>query len=332
MATYGQASANTSSGFAANMKGNEMIRVLILGAGGMLGHKAWQLLRKECQVYGTFRHFDDRLRMTGIFDESRVVTGIDAWDLDSVRRALTDVQPDWVLNCIGIIKQREAVHDSKQAIYVNALFPHLLLELCKERNIRLIHISTDCVFSGSRGSYRESDPSDADDQYGRTKYLGELSSHGGLTLRTSIIGRDLFSDYSLIDWFLSQAGKQVRGYARAVYSGLSTAALTREIWTVISHYPALEGLYHVSSAPITKYDLLLMANRAFQADVTITRDETFVCDRSLDSERFWREVRSAPPSWQDMVNELAQDPTDYSGFHRLASLTTQTNNREAATV
>jgi dTDP-4-dehydrorhamnose reductase len=294
-----------------------MIRVLILGAGGMLGHKAWQVLGKHCKVYGTFRRFDERLRMTGIFDENRVVTGVDAWDLGSIRRALTETSPNWVINCIGIIKQLKAAQDPKQAIYVNALFPHLLAHECAERRVRLIDVSTDCVFSGRRGSYRESDVSDAEDLYGRTKYLGELSSPGCLTLRTSIIGRDLFSDHSLIDWFLSQAGSQVKGYARAIYSGLSTAALSREIWKVISQYPYLEGLYHVASAPITKYDLLQMTNKAFQAGVIIARDETYVCDRTLVSDRYWMVTKGQPPLWEDMVTELARNCTDYSRFRRL---------------
>jgi dTDP-4-dehydrorhamnose reductase len=295
-----------------------MTRVLILGTNGMLGHKAWQVLGRECRVYGTVRQFDPRLRMTGIFDESRIVTDVDAWELGSVRRALAETRPDWVLNCIGLIKQKEIAHHAKQAVYINALFPHLLAEICAENSCRLIHVSTDCVFSGRTGSYRETDQSDAEDYYGRTKFLGEVSSPGCLTLRTSIVGRDLFSDYSLIDWFLSQAGKQVKGYVRAKYSGFSTIALCREIWRIISLYPSLQGLYQVSSSPISKYDLLQMVNNAFQAKVAIVRDEDFVLDRSMLSERYWRQTNSQPPSWPDMVAEIAQDPTGYDEFRKLS--------------
>jgi dTDP-4-dehydrorhamnose reductase len=294
-----------------------MTQILILGAAGMLGHKAWQVLGRQFQVYGTVRQFDDRLRMTGIFDERRIVTDVDAWRLDSVRRAFAETRPDWVLNCVGIIKQRQLVYDTKQAIYINALFPHLLAEICAENGSRLIHISTDCVFSGRKGSYLETDPADAEDQYGRTKFLGEVSSPGCLTIRTSIVGRDLFSNYSLLDWFLSQAGKRVKGYTRAIYTGLTTAALSREIGRIISEFPSLEGLYQVSSAPISKSDLLQMVNAAFNSGITIDRDGDFVLDRSLLSNRYWQSTQSQAPSWQDMVSELSQDLTDYEGFRRL---------------
>ena len=296
-----------------------MTRVMILGAGGMLGHKAWQVLGNQCQVYGTVRTFDARLRATGIFDEARILSGVDAWNLDSVSQAIAHCRPDWVINCIGIVKQRAIVNDAKQAIYVNALFPHLVAELCAPLNIRVIQISTDCVFSGKKGSYRETDLTDAEDQYGRTKLLGELTGPHCLTLRTSIVGRDLFSNYSLIDWFLSCPDTEVRGYARALYSGLTTAALSREIGRVISSYPHLHGLYHVSSAPVTKYDLLGMVKTAFHAPVTIVRDETFISDRSMISDRYRRETRAAPPRWEDMIQEMAADPTGYERFRQALS-------------
>ena len=292
-----------------------MTRVLVLGGGGMLGHKAWQVFRAEGgDVFVTFRRFDKRLRDTGVFEESRVIEDVDAWELDTVRRAIAQVRPDWLLNCIGLIKQREEVQDPTQAIYVNALFPHLLGQACREVGARLIHVSTDCVFSGRRGPYRQTDPSDAEDLYGRTKYLGEVAGPGCLTIRTSIIGRDLFRDLSLVDWFLSQAGKQVRGYARTLYTGLTTTALSRGMWRVMAGHPHLEGLYQVSSAPITKFDLLVMLNEAFHTGTTILRDETEVCDRSLVSDTYWRETGGCPPSWSQMVTELAADSTDYERF------------------
>ncbi len=296
-----------------------MTRVLILGGGGMLGHKAWQVFRAQGgDVFVTFRHFDERLRATGMFEGSRVIEGVDAWELDTVQRAIAQARPDWILNCIGIIKQREEAKDPTQAVYVNALFPHLLGEACREAGARLIHVSTDCVFSGRRGPYRETDPSDAEDLYGRTKYLGEVPGPGSLTIRTSIIGRDLFRDLSLVDWFLSQAGKQVRGYARTLYTGLTTTALSRELWCLVSEQPSLEGLYQVASAPITKFDLLVMLNEAFHTETRIVRDETEVSDRSLVADRYWQETGGHRPSWTQMVAELAGDPTDYRRFRTLA--------------
>jgi dTDP-4-dehydrorhamnose reductase len=250
-----------------------------------------------------------------------VIEGVDAWELDTVRRAIAQVRPDWVLNCIGIIKQREEAQDPTQAIYVNALFPHLLGQACRQAGARLIHVSTDCVFSGRRGPYHETDPSDAEDLYGRTKYLGEVAGPGCLTIRTSIIGRDLLRSLSLVDWFLSQAGKEVRGYARVLYTGLTTTALSMELWRVMASYPHLEGLYQVSSAPITKFDLLVMLNEAFHTGTTILRDETEVSDRRLISDRYWRETAGRPPLWPKMVAELAADPTDYARFRRGSKVT-----------
>jgi len=295
-----------------------MTRVLVLGGGGMLGHKAWQVFRaRGGDVFVTFRRFDHRLRATTVFDESRIIEGVDAWELATVRRAIAEARPEWLLNCVGVIKQREEAKDPTQAIYVNALFPHLLGKLCRETGVRLIHVSTDCVFSGRHGPYRETDLSDAEDLYGRTKYLGEVPGPGSLTIRTSIIGRDLFRNLSLVDWFLSQAGKQIRGYARTLYTGLTTTALSREIWRVITEQPGLEGLYQVSATPITKFDLLVMLNEAFHTETQIARDESEVSDRSLVSDRYWRETRAQPPLWTHMIAELAGDPTDYRRFRAL---------------
>ncbi|PYO44884.1 MAG: NAD(P)-dependent oxidoreductase [Gemmatimonadetes bacterium] len=292
-----------------------MTRVLILGGGGMLGHKAWQVFRAQDEdVFVTFLHYDERLRATAVFEDSRVIPAVDAWKFDSIRGAIAQARPDWVLNCIGIIKQREEAKDPTQAIYVNALFPHLLSQTCSQIGVRLIHVSTDCVFSGRRGPYRETDPSDAEDLYGRTKYLGEVAGPGCLTIRTSIIGRGLFRDLSLVDWFLTQAGRQVRGYARTLYTGLTTAALSRELWRVVTEHPSLEGLYQVSSVPISKFDLLLMLNEAFHTGTRIVRDDTEVSDRSLVSDRYWQETGGHPPPWPEMIRELAADPTDYARF------------------
>lgn len=293
-----------------------MSRVLIFGGAGMLGHKAYQVLGGRHEVFATVQAFDGRLRATGIFDERRVVGGVDAWDLASVRKALRTVRPAWVLNCVGIIKQREAANDPTQAIYVNALFPHLLADACRDAGARLIHFSTDCVFSGRRGPYAESDVPDAEDLYGRTKCLGEIAGAECLTIRTSIIGRDLFADLSLVDWFLSQSGGEVRGYAKTLYTGLTTLALSSEVERIIDRFPTLNGLYHVSSEPVSKYDLLVLLNAAFRSGTTIQEDGTEISDRRLVSERYWRQTGSRPPSWPAMIAALAADATDYSAFRQ----------------
>jgi dTDP-4-dehydrorhamnose reductase len=295
------------------------MRVLIVGGAGMLGHKAFQVFSEHFDTMVTVRAFDDRLRSTGLFDEGRVIASVDATDVGSVRRALDAARPDCVVNCIGVIKQLEASRRPRTAIQVNALFPHILAELCAERGTRLIQISTDCVFSGRRGSYTEADSSDAEDLYGRSKYLGEVVNDGSLTLRTSMIGRELFTSVSLVDWFLSQRGGKVRGYTQAIYSGLTTMALSREMARIIAEYPTLSGLYHVSAEPIAKYDLLLLLRGAYGIDVEVEPYDAFHCDRSMRSDRYRDATGFRPQSWATMVEDMARDATPYDLFREVAA-------------
>ncbi|TMC55514.1 MAG: SDR family oxidoreductase, partial [Chloroflexi bacterium] len=247
-------------------------------------------------------------------DASYAIDDVDAWDMSSVRRTISKIRPDWVLNCIGIIKQLDEAKNAKATIYINALFPHLVCESAAEAGARVIQVSTDCVFSGNRGDYVEEDLPDAEDLYGRTKYLGEVTYDHALTLRTSIVGRDLFSNVSLIDWFLSQSQKRVRGYTQAIYTGLTTRALSEEIWRLMSQYDHLHGLYHVSSSKISKFDLLSLVNRLFKAGVALEPLDSVWCDRSLCSKRYQHDTHFVPPSWEQMVVAMANDTTPYQRF------------------
>jgi dTDP-4-dehydrorhamnose reductase len=208
---------------------------------------------------------------------------------------------------VGVIKQLPAAKAPIPSISINALFPHRLAQLCQACGARLVHVSTDCVFSGRKGRYTEDDPSDAEDLYGRTKFLGEVAGPGCLTLRTSIIGRELDRRTSLIEWFLSQRGRTVTGYARAIYTGLTTRALSELIGDILERHPDMSGLWHAASDPISKYDLLELVNRALSLGITLQRDESLVCDRSLDSTRLRKAIGYQPPSWPEMVRQLAGD-------------------------
>jgi len=219
---------------------------------------------------------------------------------DTVLRALDAVRPDLVVNCIGIVKQRPEAADPVASITVNSLFPHRLARACAEGGARLIHISTDCVFSGEAGSYRENDRPDAADLYGRTKLLGEVDAPGCVTLRTSLIGHELSGTHGLVEWFLSQRGT-VRGFARAVFSGFPTVEMARIVADRIIPDRRLSGLYHLSSAPVTKYDLLRQVAKEYGKRIRIERDEEFVCDRSLDSSRFRGATGYEPPGWPALV-------------------------------
>jgi dTDP-4-dehydrorhamnose reductase len=291
------------------------MRVLILGGSGMLGHKLWQTFSQRFDAFVTFRQPANQYVGYGIFDEARSIGGISATDI-AVTNALAQVQPQVVVNCIGIVKQDAAASDPLTSISINALFPHLLARICSAANARLIHISTDCVFSGRQGNYSEEAVSDAEDLYGRTKYLGEVSGQGCLTLRTSMIGRELKGTHGLVEWFLSQQGNNIRGFRRAIFSGFTTNALTRIIGDIIETHPNLEGVYNLAANPISKFDLLTLIKLKGDLKVDVEPDETFICDRSLNGERFHAATNFVPPSWSDMVDGIFNDSTPYDEIRR----------------
>lgn len=292
------------------------MKALILGGSGMLGHKIWQTFVPRFDTYVTFRGAAGEYRRFGIFDESRAIGEVAAEDFAGVARVFAAVQPAIVVNCVGIVKQDASAKDPFASISVNALFPHRLAQLGRAVGARLIHISTDCVFSGQKGNYLEDDKSDAEDLYGRTKYLGELSGPGCLTLRTSIVGRELAGSHGLVEWFYSQRGGRVRGFKNAIFSGFTTEALSRIIANIIEQHPSLEGVYNVASDPISKFDLLTLINESARLHINIEPDETFVCDRSLDGSRFRVATNFVPSAWSDMVTGLVNDPTPYDAIRR----------------
>lgn len=294
-----------------------MTRVLILGGGGMLGHKVFQVLSQRFELYATFQGFGGAWMEYPVYQQvehRRLYTGVNAIDLDSVIRTFAKVKPDVVINCIGIIKQLRAAKDPVLSLQLNSLFPHRLAELCEATSTRLFHVSTDCVFSGRRGNYTESDIPDPEDLYGRTKLLGEVDRSNCLTIRTSIIGRDFAKDHALLEWFLSQRGKRIKGYSRAIYTGLTTQALARIMADLIEYYPDLSGLYQVASEPINKYDLLVKIREAMDLPIEVEADESFVCDRSLSAARFIAATGYDIPTWDEMVRELATDETPYEAW------------------
>jgi dTDP-4-dehydrorhamnose reductase len=292
-------------------------KILILGGAGMLGHKLGQVTASRFNSCVTVRQTSPTQTYYGLFDSARVVSRVSAQDIDSVIRAIATVRPAVVVNCIGIVKQDRAAADPLLSISVNALFPHRLAQLCQASGARLIHISTDCVFSGRKGNYLETDIADAEDLYGRTKFLGEVDDENSLTLRTSMIGRELTSSNGLVEWFLSQEGRSVRGFKRAVFSGFTTRALAEIITKIINEHPDLHGIWHVAAEPINKFELLSLIKEQYRLKIEIEQDETFVCDRSLNAGRFWRKVEAAPPSWPTMIEEMSKDSTPYAELRRI---------------
>jgi dTDP-4-dehydrorhamnose reductase len=282
----------------------------------MLGHKLWQTLAGRFDIYVSMRQCPDSYAKYGIFDPERVIDRICIEDFDSIIRAIEAVHPEVLVNCIGIVKQIPVAKDPLVSISINALFPHRLARLCRASGARLIHISTDCVFSGRKGNYVEGDLADAEDLYGRTKFLGEVSYEGCLTIRTSMIGRELATSHGLVEWFLSQEGRTIKGYERAIFSGFTTIALSEVIVQVITEYPDISGIWHVASEPISKFELLSLVKRLYGLNIRIEPDETVVCDRSLNADRFRRATGLVPPKWEDMIQQMCKDTTPYSQIRK----------------
>lgn len=293
------------------------MRLLVLGAGGMLGHQLCRTLNDRFEIWGTFRGDPEEFEAFNLIPEERTIGHVDARDIQTVQRALEQAKPDAVINGIGIVKQRDESKQSVPSIHVNALFPHQLADLCADDGIRVLQISTDCVFSGMRGNYTEIDIPDPGDLYGRTKLLGELHRPGTLTLRTSIIGWQLRTYSSLLGWFASQREHRIKGYRHAIYSGFSTTVLSNLIGDILETRKDLAGLYHVASAPISKFDLLMRLREATGwKDIIIDPDENFFCDRSLIGTRFSAATGWMSPSWDDMIAGLADEWPTYEKWNR----------------
>lgn len=280
------------------------MKILILGASGMLGNAMMRVMAEtgEHDVRGTARagavkrHFSAQL-------SEHILAGVDVENADALARVFAEVRPEVVVNCIGLVKQLADADDPLMALPINAMLPHRLARLCDLIGARLVHVSTDCVFNGTKGGYRESDPSDAEDLYGKSKFLGEVAYPHTITLRTSIIGHELGSAHGLVGWFLEQEGC-VKGYRRAIFSGLPTVELSRIVRDIVLPRPALSGLYHVAATPIAKFDLLRLIASAYGKMITIEPDDRVKIDRSLNADRFRKATGYVAPAWPDLVARM----------------------------
>jgi dTDP-4-dehydrorhamnose reductase len=286
------------------------MRVLILGGSGMLGHRLCSTLSKQMDLWATFRKAPAQYEF---LPADRWIENVSVENTSCVSDVLDTIKPNAVVNAVGIVKQRDEAKQAVPSIQINALFPHQLADACIERGIRVIQISTDCVFSGFRGNYTELDNPDPVDLYGRSKLLGELNRSGTLTLRTSIIGWQLNTFSSLLSWFALQRRKHIKGYRKAIYSGFSTSVMACLIGDILETRPDLNGLYQVASEPISKYDLLVQLREILNwKDIIIEPDEQFFCDRSLSRVRFTTATGWQPPSWDSMLQGLAEEWPSYA--------------------
>lgn len=283
------------------------MRILVLGGDGMLGHALVGAWRARHDVHATLRRDREAYRGEELLLRPESHFGVDVRRLDDVVDVLGEVRPEAVVNAAGIVKQRRSAGDAVASLEVNALFPHRLARACRAAGARLVHVSTDCVFSGTRGRYTEQDEPDARDLYGRTKLLGEVHEPRCLTLRTSIVGLELTRKTGLVEWYLAQRGA-IRGYRRAIFSGVTTAELAGAVEHLLLRERDLDGLWHLASEPISKYDLLAgLGERLRRRDVELRPDVELACDRSLDASALRRRTSYRPPPWNTMLDRLAAE-------------------------
>lgn len=284
------------------MKNNK--NILILGASGMLGNAILRFFnsKRGYKVRGLVRSKSSiKLFPKGIRDS--VSSGLNIDNEKSLTNIIEETKSGTVINCIGLVKQISDINNPLIALPINSLFPHKLAKICSNCNSRLIHMSTDCVFSGSKGFYNEKDIPDSRDLYGISKYLGEVDYPNAITIRTSIIGHELNSSRSLINWFLNQEGS-INGYNQAIFSGLPTNEIAKIIYDYIIPNDRMNGVYHVSSDPISKYELLSLVAKTYGKSIKIIKKNDFKINRSLDSSRFRDATGFIPLSWPELVKSM----------------------------
>ena len=288
----------------------------------MLGHKLVQRWRDEFDVWTTLRGKVADYERFGIFDPERTLDSLSVLEPSALAAAIENIRPDVIFNAVGVVKQVPTAKNTVTTLLINAVLPHQLADVATKIGARLIQISTDCVFDGARGNYSEDDEPNATDLYGKSKALGEVTGDNCLTLRTSIIGRELTTAHGLVEWVLANQGDTVNGFANAIFSGFPTIVLADIITTLIKDHPSLSGLYHVSSEPINKFDLLNLIKTSYNIDLDITRFKDFRIDRSLDSTKFRRTTGFTPKPWSEMIAEMADDTTPYESWRNELSKST----------
>lgn len=282
------------------------MRILILGVSGLIGHQLLKQLSQNHETFGTLHKSKQKYGNLKLLSGFNIIENVDVNNFKFLEGIISTVNPDVILNCVGITKRKIKSENILETLQVNALFPHKLAEWALLNKKRIIHFSTDCVFNGNTGNYTENSLTTAEDIYGRTKALGEIKYPHTLTIRSSFIGRELFDKTELLEWFLAQDGKVINGFKNTFYSGVSTIFMSKLVDKIISEHPNLSGLYQLSPEnPISKYDLLCIAKRAFKLEVEILVDEVQVHNPTLNSIKLRKELNLALPTWEEMMNELA---------------------------
>ena len=290
------------------------MKILILGGDGMIGHKLSQVLSvQNHEIVISIREKKD-LTLKSISSKSKVF--FNDFLKDNILDFLVKVNPDVIINAIGITIRRGAAENISDTIYLNSLFPHQLSNWALAFKKRLIHFSTDCVFSGSEGSYLEDTTPDALDYYGKTKGLGEVNSKSSLTIRSSMIGPELFNKTELFEWIINNKEKEINGFSRVMYSGVTTVYMAKLVADLIDNHKNLSGIYNVASKPISKFELLHLINDNFDLGLIINDDKTVISNKTLNASKIEKQIGLQPPSWDDLIFELKKDYLDFIDLYK----------------
>ncbi len=289
------------------------MKILILGADGMIGHKMAQVFSKlNFELFLNTRTQSEFFKI--IFPNSTI------YDSDflkqNIEQLIEKCSPDYIINSAGITKRR-GVADNVETEYINTLLPSKIDLWCKKNQKKQILFSTDCVFSGDKGNYNDFDISDAIDNYGRSKGKGELNSKSTLTIRSSMIGREIYNKTELLEWVISNKNKSIKGFEASIYSGVTTLWMSDILVKIIKKYPGLSGIYNISSSPISKFDLITKINQYFKLNIDILKDTSFSSNKSLNSERFFAETSFKKPDWDKMLSDLYIDCENNNNLYNL---------------
>ena len=285
------------------------MRILILGGNGMIGHKMYHTISKiHKDTWVTLRKNIKSYTYSEIYNSDKVIDNIDLSNFKILLNQLNLINPDVVLNACGITIRRGINVSVSNTIILNSALPHFLNEWVTTNNKRLIHFSTDCVFTGAKGDYLDNDKIDAFDLYGSTKSMGEvIDSKHSITLRGSMIGRELENKTELFEWFLKQKNKKIKGFSNVIYSGITTTKMAEIVLKLINQYPYLSGVYNISSKPISKFELLILWNNLFDINANIEIDNSYTSNKNLISDNFYRTVSMEQPDWVELSSQLNID-------------------------
>ena len=290
------------------------MKILILGGDGMIGHKMVQVLgAQNHEIVISVREKRD-LSLKSFSSKSKVF--FNDFIKDNALNFLDKVNPDVIINAIGVTIRRGVNDHVSNSIYINSYFPHQLANWAGIHNKRLIHFSTDCVFSGSEGSYSEDATPNASDYYGKTKGLGEVLSKNALTLRSSMIGPELFNKTELFEWVINNKEKEINGFSRVIYSGVTTVYMARLVADLIENHKDLSGIYNIASNPISKFELLHLINDNFDLGLVINKDQSIISNKTLDPSKIDNELGIKSPSWNELIIELKKDYMHFGDLYK----------------